>query len=142
MHAELSSQNAFASQNKVTQLKVSCDPKHRHHNLPGDVWSLVAPILQHAPPTLTPASFLCFHRVLSDSSSEVPIKQCPMCGIYIERNQGCAQMLCKSCKHTFCWYCLQSLDVSLPPATQLTDMMHGFEHKLKNKSTALPSNCL
>lgn len=43
------------------------------------------------------------------------IKQCPKCGVYIERNQGCAQMLCKSCKHTFCWYCLQNLDVSAPP---------------------------
>lgn len=42
-----------------------------------------------------------------------------MCGIYIERNQGCAQMLCKSCKHTFCWYCLQNLDVSPPP--QITE---------------------
>ncbi|KAM3614282.1 uncharacterized protein V6R79_012130 [Siganus canaliculatus] len=49
-------------------------------------------------------------RVRSDSGSDLPIKQCPMCGIYIERNQGCAQMLCKSCKHTFCWYCLQNLD--------------------------------
>ncbi|KAM6910467.1 E3 ubiquitin-protein ligase RNF144B [Xenentodon cancila] len=44
------------------------------------------------------------------SDTYMPIKQCPMCGIYIERNQGCAQMLCKSCKHTFCWYCLQNLD--------------------------------
>ncbi|TWW79659.1 E3 ubiquitin-protein ligase RNF144B isoform X1 [Takifugu flavidus] len=42
--------------------------------------------------------------------ADLPIKQCPVCGIYIERNQGCAQMLCKSCKHTFCWYCLQNLD--------------------------------
>ncbi|XP_026041131.1 E3 ubiquitin-protein ligase RNF144B [Astatotilapia calliptera] len=49
-------------------------------------------------------------RTRSDSDSDMPIKQCPMCGIYIERNQGCAQMLCKSCKHTFCWYCLQNLD--------------------------------
>ncbi|CAN9514143.1 unnamed protein product [Ophioblennius macclurei] len=49
-------------------------------------------------------------RSHSDSDSDAPIKQCPMCGIYIERNQGCAQMLCKSCKHTFCWYCLQNLD--------------------------------
>lgn len=49
-------------------------------------------------------------RPPSDSNSDMPIKQCPMCGIYIERNQGCAQMLCKSCKHTFCWYCLQNLD--------------------------------
>ncbi|XP_024861066.1 E3 ubiquitin-protein ligase RNF144B isoform X2 [Kryptolebias marmoratus] len=45
------------------------------------------------------------------SDADVSIKQCPMCGIYIERNQGCAQMLCKSCKHTFCWYCLENLDV-------------------------------
>lgn len=44
------------------------------------------------------------------SDSEAPIKQCPVCGVYIERNQGCAQMLCKSCKHTFCWYCLENLD--------------------------------
>ncbi|MEQ2256573.1 hypothetical protein ILYODFUR_025497, partial [Ilyodon furcidens] len=42
--------------------------------------------------------------------ADVSIKQCPVCGVYIERNQGCAQMLCKSCKHTFCWYCLQNLD--------------------------------
>uniref|UniRef100_A0A3Q3IYZ6 E3 ubiquitin-protein ligase RNF144B n=2 Tax=Monopterus albus TaxID=43700 RepID=A0A3Q3IYZ6_MONAL len=49
-------------------------------------------------------------RARSDSDSDMAIKQCPMCGVYIERNQGCAQMLCKSCKHTFCWYCLQNLD--------------------------------
>ncbi|XP_034144987.1 E3 ubiquitin-protein ligase RNF144B isoform X1 [Esox lucius] len=49
-------------------------------------------------------------RRRSCSDSDLPIKQCPICGVYIERNQGCAQMLCKSCKHTFCWYCLQNLD--------------------------------
>ncbi|KAM3873494.1 E3 ubiquitin-protein ligase RNF144B [Diretmus argenteus] len=49
-------------------------------------------------------------RFQSNGDPDMPIKQCPMCGIYIERNQGCAQMLCKSCKHTFCWYCLQNLD--------------------------------
>ncbi|XP_049586469.1 E3 ubiquitin-protein ligase RNF144B isoform X1 [Syngnathus scovelli] len=49
-----------------------------------------------------------FHENSGDS--DAAIKQCPVCGIYIERNQGCAQMLCKSCKHTFCWYCLQNLD--------------------------------
>lgn len=48
--------------------------------------------------------------VIADGGSDLPIKQCPMCGTYIERNQGCAQMLCKSCKHTFCWHCLQNLD--------------------------------
>ncbi|CAL8357961.1 unnamed protein product [Arctogadus glacialis] len=49
-------------------------------------------------------------RERSSSDCDAAIKQCPMCDIYIERNQGCAQMLCKSCKHTFCWYCLQNLD--------------------------------
>ncbi|KAF3691551.1 E3 ubiquitin-protein ligase RNF144B [Channa argus] len=49
-------------------------------------------------------------RARSNSSLDLSIKQCPMCDVYIERNQGCAQMLCKSCKHTFCWYCLQNLD--------------------------------
>ncbi|KAG5857085.1 hypothetical protein ANANG_G00014820 [Anguilla anguilla] len=48
--------------------------------------------------------------VLLSSDPDAPVKQCPMCRVYIERNQGCAQMLCKSCKHTFCWYCLQNLD--------------------------------
>ncbi|KAK3542389.1 hypothetical protein QTP86_025837, partial [Hemibagrus guttatus] len=41
---------------------------------------------------------------------EASIKHCPRCSIFIERDQGCAQMLCKNCKHAFCWYCLESLD--------------------------------
>ena len=40
------------------------------------------------------------------------IKRCPMCAVPIERDAGCAQMMCKRCKHVFCWYCLASLDVS------------------------------
>lgn len=38
------------------------------------------------------------------------IKRCPSCKVPIERDAGCAQMLCKKCKHVFCWYCLASLD--------------------------------
>ncbi|KAM4633246.1 putative E3 ubiquitin-protein ligase RNF144A-B [Polymixia lowei] len=38
------------------------------------------------------------------------IKCCPKCTVYIERDEGCAQMMCKNCKHAFCWYCLESLD--------------------------------
>ncbi|KAL3869975.1 hypothetical protein ACJMK2_042595 [Sinanodonta woodiana] len=41
---------------------------------------------------------------------DAKIKRCPMCHVPIERNDGCAQMLCKRCKHVFCWYCLTSLD--------------------------------
>lgn len=50
------------------------------------------------------------HGALFGTDADSPIKQCPVCRIYIERNEGCAQMMCKSCKHTFCWYCLQNLD--------------------------------
>ncbi|XP_078449550.1 putative E3 ubiquitin-protein ligase RNF144A [Lampetra fluviatilis] len=55
-------------------------------------------------------------RATRDSSallgelSEAPIKRCPACGVLIERNEGCAQMMCGKCRHAFCWYCLQSLD--------------------------------
>ncbi|XP_040288671.1 E3 ubiquitin-protein ligase RNF144B [Bufo bufo] len=48
--------------------------------------------------------------VLVSTDVDACIKQCPVCRIYIERNEGCAQMMCKNCKHTFCWYCLQNLD--------------------------------
>lgn len=52
----------------------------------------------------------------SSSQQAVPyddtIKRCPSCKVPIERDAGCAQMLCKRCKHVFCWYCLTSLDVS------------------------------
>ncbi len=40
------------------------------------------------------------------------IKKCPVCHVPIERDAGCAQMMCKRCKHVFCWFCLTSLDVS------------------------------
>ncbi|XP_055311502.1 uncharacterized protein DDB_G0292642 [Sitodiplosis mosellana] len=51
----------------------------------------------------------------ADDSIGIPfdtdlIKCCPMCGVPIEKDEGCAQMMCKRCKHVFCWYCLASLD--------------------------------
>lgn len=39
------------------------------------------------------------------------IKRCPRCSVWIERDEGCAQMMCRKCKHVFCWFCLQSLEV-------------------------------
>lgn len=39
------------------------------------------------------------------------IKRCPRCSIWIEREDGCAQMMCRKCRHVFCWFCLQSLEV-------------------------------
>lgn len=52
-------------------------------------------------------------NLLSSSSSSTfleNIKRCPKCSILIERADGCAQVMCKICKHTFCFYCLKSLE--------------------------------
>lgn len=58
------------------------------------------------PLPLLPSSFY------KNEEDDAPIKRCPKCKVYIERDEGCAQMMCKNCKHAFCWYCLESLDVS------------------------------
>ncbi|KAI1897356.1 hypothetical protein AGOR_G00082470 [Albula goreensis] len=64
---------------------------------------------QETPPI---SSFLSGETSLFYKSDEddAPIKRCPKCKVYIERDEGCAQMMCKNCKHAFCWYCLESLD--------------------------------
>ncbi|XP_076805039.1 putative E3 ubiquitin-protein ligase RNF144A [Clavelina lepadiformis] len=46
---------------------------------------------------------------LSDEMDAM-IKRCPVCTILIEKDRGCAQMICKNCSHVFCWYCLKLLD--------------------------------
>ncbi|XP_045551568.1 probable E3 ubiquitin-protein ligase RNF144A-A isoform X2 [Salmo salar] len=57
--------------------------------------------------TFLPGESSSFYKSDDD---DAPIKCCPKCKVYIERDEGCAQMMCKNCKHAFCWYCLESLD--------------------------------
>jgi len=33
------------------------------------------------------------------------IRACPSCRSFIEKNEGCQHMTCKSCNHEFCWEC-------------------------------------
>ncbi len=65
----------------------------------------------HSWPVLLHAHLPTFSSNLKSEEDESPIKRCPKCKVYIERDEGCAQMMCKNCKHAFCWYCLESLDV-------------------------------
>ena len=34
-------------------------------------------------------------------------KPCPKCQCNVEKNQGCNQMICSKCKHSYCWLCQQ-----------------------------------
>ncbi|QHN99456.1 putative E3 ubiquitin-protein ligase [Arachis hypogaea] len=47
---------------------------------------------------------------VDDSQSVIWIsaftKECPDCGIRIEKNEGCMQMICTVCGCRFCWLCL------------------------------------
>ena len=56
---------------------------------------------------------LLLSRIRTPNSLNEFIKKCPRCGIFIERDRGCAQMMCQKCKHVFCWFCLSSLEVSI-----------------------------
>ncbi|XP_026480359.1 probable E3 ubiquitin-protein ligase RNF144A [Ctenocephalides felis] len=51
-----------------------------------------------------------FPLLLAGPGGSELIKSCPLCSVPIEKDEGCAQMMCKRCKHVFCWYCLTSLD--------------------------------
>ncbi|ORY95727.1 putative ariadne-1 protein-like protein [Syncephalastrum racemosum] len=35
-------------------------------------------------------------------------KDCPRCSSAIEKNGGCNHMLCRKCRHEFCWVCYES----------------------------------
>jgi E3 ubiquitin-protein ligase RNF144 len=55
------------------------------------------------------------------------IKCCPMCNILIEKNEGCAVMYCRCCRHRFCWHCLASLKTNFL-------FRHSDKGSCKNKS--------
>lgn len=37
---------------------------------------------------------------------DINSKSCPRCHCKIEKNGGCFHMICKKCRHQFCWNCL------------------------------------
>ncbi|XP_059798267.1 E3 ubiquitin-protein ligase RNF144A isoform X3 [Balaenoptera ricei] len=72
---------------------------------------------------------------------DVPIKRCPKCKVYIERDEGCAQMMCKNCKHAFCWYCLESLDGAETTDVDLSVLDAGRLRSVPASSGSGPSSC-
>ena len=65
-------------------------------------------------------------RIPFENEENALIKRCPLCHVPIERNDGCAQMMCQRCNHVFCWFCLASLDVSLMMCQQCNHVFCWF----------------
>lgn len=38
-------------------------------------------------------------------------RPCPQCNVSIEKSEGCNHMKCRTCKHEFCWQCMQPYEV-------------------------------
>jgi len=68
---------------------------------------------QYFVPNLVAAStsFLQKQKIPKRDPKLVPYsvnnRDCPKCGVVIERNQGCIHMTCQYCEHEFCWKCLE-----------------------------------
>ncbi|EDO37437.1 predicted protein [Nematostella vectensis] len=56
------------------------------------------------------ANGIKFFELVNGEEVLVEIKACPTCQVLIQRDEGCAQMMCGNCKHIFCWHCLKGLD--------------------------------
>jgi ariadne-1 len=39
---------------------------------------------------------------------QVNTKDCPKCGVAVEKNGGCQHMSCVKCNHQYCWHCLKN----------------------------------
>lgn len=101
-------------------LSVKCNLKSLHQTFTDEICcrALICPCCQFALCTTGASGWqpvcFCHSSFFKSDDDDAPIKRCPKCKVYIERDEGCAQMMCKNCKHAFCWYCLESLDVSAP----------------------------
>lgn len=54
-------------------------------------------------------------------------KNCPQCGIWIEKHKGCNHMICLSCKYEWCWLCNDkySDDHYIDPSSRCFNRMYG-----------------
>lgn len=60
------------------------------------------------------------HRAVQETHSnrwlENNSKQCPCCGTFIQKKDGCNKMTCTKCRAFFCWLCQEQLSKSTPYA--------------------------
>ncbi|RUS90286.1 hypothetical protein EGW08_001975 [Elysia chlorotica] len=60
------------------------------------------------------------HRAVQETHSnrwlEDNSKQCPCCGTFIQKKDGCNKMTCTKCRAFFCWLCQEQLSKSTPYA--------------------------
>lgn len=54
------------------------------------------------------------HEALKKTKQKLGIKDCPKCGIMIEKRDGCNHMTCSACGTHICWVCLETFPGSGP----------------------------
>lgn len=47
-------------------------------------------------------------KMISRLRSEMKAKQCPQCGVIIQKIGGCSRIRCTMCQSIFCWRCMKS----------------------------------
>uniref|UniRef100_A0A1I8FAS2 RBR-type E3 ubiquitin transferase n=1 Tax=Macrostomum lignano TaxID=282301 RepID=A0A1I8FAS2_9PLAT len=52
------------------------------------------------------------HGILFTQPQDAPVKRCPVCAHPNRAGSRMRQMMCKRCRHIFCWYCLAKLDAT------------------------------
>lgn len=68
-------------------------------------------------------------------STKQGCKKCPGCRMYIEKNEGCSHMTCRSCGTHFCWHCLRPTHGDSIYCQALS--VHHWEGWGQNRSTRI-----
>ncbi|KAB5585265.1 hypothetical protein GE09DRAFT_1276834 [Coniochaeta sp. 2T2.1] len=50
------------------------------------------------------------YRALAQAKMELDIRDCPRCGMLIQKNGGCNRIQCGRCKTYICWQCMETFD--------------------------------
>ena len=77
----------------------------------GTTFCFTCGLEHHAP--LDCKTFKHWQKKCSDDSETANYiaahtKECPKCSTPIEKNEGCNHMICRNCRHEFCWVCMDN----------------------------------
>uniref|UniRef100_A0A8C5WI46 E3 ubiquitin-protein ligase RNF14 n=1 Tax=Leptobrachium leishanense TaxID=445787 RepID=A0A8C5WI46_9ANUR len=71
-------------------------------------------------------------------------KNCPYCGVCIQKISGCNKMQCWKCQEYFCWLCMSILNKAFPShhfVSPMSDCYKRYVQLFIQKSTNLTTHC-